>query len=54
MIKVDSVGQEYCLPCADNLEIEGVIVEREGECLECNDVCDECGYKHDTEEIRIK
>ena len=35
MIKVDSQEQEFCLPCADTLEVEGVIVEREGECLEC-------------------
>jgi len=35
MIKVNSIGEEYCLPCADILQIEGVIVEREGECLFC-------------------
>lgn len=35
MLKVNSIGQEYCLPCADSLEVEGVIVEREGVCLEC-------------------
>jgi hypothetical protein len=35
MIKVDSIGQEFCLPCADSLEVEGVIVEREGSCEEC-------------------
>lgn len=35
MIKVDSTGREFCLPCADSLEIEGVIVEREGDCIEC-------------------
>ncbi len=35
MIKIDSEGAEFCLPCADTLEIEGVIVEREGVCLEC-------------------
>ena len=35
MIKVDAVGQEYCLPCADAKAIEGVIVEREGECVNC-------------------
>lgn len=35
MIKVDSLGREFCLPCADTLEVEGVIVEREGECVEC-------------------
>ena len=35
MIKVDSIGQEYCLPCADSLEIEGVIVERESACAKC-------------------
>ena len=34
MIKVDAVGQEYCLPCSD--EIEGVIVERGGVCVICN------------------
>ena len=35
MIKIDTIGREWCLPCADSLEVEGVIVEREGECLEC-------------------
>ena len=35
MIKVDTEGQEYCLPCADAKEVEGVIVEREGECVNC-------------------
>jgi hypothetical protein len=35
MIKVDTIGREFCLPCADTLEIEGVIVERGGVCLEC-------------------
>lgn len=35
MLKVDSIGQEFCLPCADRLEVEGVIVEREGVCNEC-------------------
>ena len=35
MIKVDTIGQEFCLPCADTLEVDGVIVEREGSCLEC-------------------
>jgi hypothetical protein len=35
MLKVDSIGQEFCLPCADSLEVEGVIVERTGKCLEC-------------------
>lgn len=35
MIKVDGEGQEYCLPCADNKEVEGVIVEREGKCVMC-------------------
>lgn len=39
MIKVDSIGQEFCLPCGDT--VEGVIVEREGECMECNDVGDD-------------
>jgi hypothetical protein len=38
MLKVDSIGQEFCLPCADSLEVEGVIVEREGACLECERV----------------
>ena len=33
MIKIDAVGQEYCLPCSD--EIEGVIVERDGVCVIC-------------------
>ena len=33
MIKIDTVGQEYCLPCAD--DIEGVIVERGGVCIVC-------------------
>jgi len=35
MLKVDSIGQEFCLPCADSLGVEGVIVEREGNCVEC-------------------
>jgi hypothetical protein len=35
MIKVDSIGQEYCLPCADSLEVEGIIVERESACVKC-------------------
>jgi hypothetical protein len=35
VIKIDTIGQEYCLPCADTLEVEGVIVERDGECLGC-------------------
>jgi len=35
MIKVDSEGREFCLPCADTLDVEGVIVGREGQCLEC-------------------
>ena len=35
MIKVDGIGQEYCLPCADAKEVEGVIVEREGDCIIC-------------------
>ena len=33
MIKIDTEGQEYCLPCAD--DIEGVIVERGGVCVIC-------------------
>jgi len=35
MLKVDSIGREYCLSCADSLEVEGVIVEREGNCVVC-------------------
>lgn len=35
MIKVDSIGTEYCLPCADSTEVEGVIVDREGDCVNC-------------------
>lgn len=35
MIKVDTIEREYCLPCADSLEVEGVIVEREGACVNC-------------------
>ena len=35
MIKVDSTETEYCLPCADELDIEGVIVDRDGECVNC-------------------
>jgi hypothetical protein len=34
VIKVNEVGQEYCLPCSD--EIDGVIVERGGVCVVCN------------------
>jgi hypothetical protein len=33
MIKIDSIGQEYCLSCAD--DIEGVFVERGGVCTVC-------------------
>ncbi len=33
MIKINSIGQEYCLTCAD--EIEGVIVDRGGVCVVC-------------------
>jgi hypothetical protein len=35
MIKVDGIGQEYCLPCADTGEVDGVIVDRAGVCVEC-------------------
>ena len=35
MLKIDTMGREWCLPCSDSLEVEGVIVEREGECLGC-------------------
>jgi hypothetical protein len=35
MLKVDSIGEEFCLPCSDSLEVEGVIVEREGFCVKC-------------------
>jgi hypothetical protein len=35
MLKVDSIGREFCLPCSDSLDVEGVIVEREGYCDEC-------------------
>jgi hypothetical protein len=35
MIKVDEIGQEYCLPCADTDEVEGVIVDRAGVCVAC-------------------
>ena len=35
VIKIDTIGREWCLPCADRLEVEGVIVGREGECLGC-------------------
>jgi hypothetical protein len=35
MLKIDTIGREWCLPCADRWEVEGVIVEREGECLGC-------------------
>jgi hypothetical protein len=38
MIKVDTIGQEFCLPCSDTLEVEGVIAGREGVCLECERV----------------
>jgi hypothetical protein len=33
VIKINATGQEYCLPCAD--DIEGVIVERGGVCVIC-------------------
>jgi len=35
MIKVNTIGLEYCLPCADTLDIDGVIVERESICENC-------------------
>jgi|LakMenEpi03Aug12_release.lakeMendotaPanAssembly.Ray.scaffolds.fasta_scaffold3479368_1 hypothetical protein len=35
MLKVDEIEQEYCLPCADSNEIEGVIVDRAGVCVAC-------------------
>jgi hypothetical protein len=35
MLKIDTIGREWCLPCADSLEVEGVIVEREGSCDKC-------------------
>jgi len=35
MLKVDSNEREYCLPCADTGEIEGVLVERAGICVIC-------------------
>jgi hypothetical protein len=54
MLKIDSEGAEFCLPCADNLEIEGVIVGREGDCLACKSTieaeimqCKNCGYEID-------
>lgn len=33
MIKIDSQGAELCLPCGQ--EIDGVLVERGGECATC-------------------
>jgi hypothetical protein len=35
MLKIDTIGREFCLPCADILDIEGVIVKRKGKCEEC-------------------
>ncbi len=35
MIKIDTIGVEWCLPCADHLEIDGVIVGRWGVCVKC-------------------
>ena len=35
MLKIDTIGREWCLPCADSLDVDGVIVERDGECLGC-------------------
>ena len=35
MLKIDTLGRELCLPCAESLAVEGVIVERDGECLGC-------------------
>ena len=36
MLKIDSNEREYCLPCADTNEIEGVIVDRAGDCVICS------------------
>ena len=33
MIKIDSIGNAFCLSCAD--EVEGVLVEREEDCTNC-------------------
>ena len=54
MLKIDTEGNEFCLPCADTLEVEGVIVEREGTCKECESElvqCEFCGdyYEHEGE-----
>lgn len=35
MLKIDSNEREYCLPCADTNEVEGVIVDRAGTCVTC-------------------
>ena len=50
MLKIDSNEREYCLPCADTNEIEGVIVDRAGTCVICSPEregkihkCAECG-----------
>lgn len=36
MVKIDSIGNAFCLSCAD--EVEGVLVEREENCTNCNKV----------------
>ena len=37
MLKIDTIGREWCLPCADTNEVEGVIVDRAGDCVNCSE-----------------
>ena len=41
MIKIDSIGNAFCLSCAD--EVEGVLVERQENCTNCDKVKKEDG-----------
>lgn len=51
MLKIDSNEREYCLPCADTNEVEGVIVDRAGTCVIClcerEGECDKCASSYE-------
>jgi hypothetical protein len=58
MLKIDSNEREYCLPCADTNEIEGVIVDRAGACVICSPEregkCAVCGSNTDSKFGKVK
>ena len=61
MLKIDEIGQEHCLPCADTNEVEGVIVDRAGTCVIClcereseSNECAVCGSDKVNEKPKIK